>query len=67
VGEWEVLTSGALSAWSLLLGAAVAAAVGVVAIRLLVRFARAAQFRFFGYYCYVLAFALIVYLAVGGR
>lgn len=67
LGEWEVLTSGVMPAWALLLGAAVAASVGVIAIRLLVRFARAAQLRYFGFYCYALALAVVLYLVARGR
>jgi len=45
----------------LLLGAAVAAVVGVGAIQLLIRFARAARFKYFGFYCYALAAVAILY------
>jgi len=55
LGKWQTLHSGSLPALSLLLGGAVAAVVGVVAIKLLVRFVRAAKLQYFGFYCYALA------------
>lgn len=62
LGKWQVLRSGSLPALSLLLGGVVAAVVGVVAIKLLIRFARAAKLRYFGFYCYALAILTIAYL-----
>ncbi len=62
LGEWEVLQSGAMPVPYLLLGGTVAAVVGVGAIRLLVRFARAAQLRYFAFYCFALALAAIAYV-----
>jgi undecaprenyl-diphosphatase len=59
--EWEVLTSGSVPIWSLLLGGLAAAAVGVAAIKLLVRFASVARLRYFGYYCYALAFLVLAH------
>jgi undecaprenyl-diphosphatase len=62
LGEWEVLRSGLMPIPYLLLGGTVAAVVGVGAIRLLVRFARAAQLRYFAFYCYALALAAMAYV-----
>lgn len=62
LGKWQTLHSGSLPALSLLLGGAVAAVVGIVAIRLLIRFARAAKLKYFGFYCYALAVLVFAYL-----
>jgi undecaprenyl-diphosphatase len=59
--EWEVLKSGSLPLWCALLGGAVAAVVGVGAIKLLLRFSQAARLRYFGFYCYALALVVLVY------
>jgi undecaprenyl-diphosphatase len=60
--NWDVLRSGSLPIGYLLLGAAVAAVVGVGAIQVLIRFAKAAQFKYFGFYCWALALATILYV-----
>jgi undecaprenyl-diphosphatase len=60
----ETLRSGSLPVGYLLLGAAVAAVVGVGAIHLLIRFAKAAKFKYFGLYCYALAVVAILYSAL---
>lgn len=60
--NWDVLRSGSLPVGYLLLGAVVAAVVGIGAIQLLIRFAKAAQFKYFGFYCYALASATMLYV-----
>lgn len=60
--NWDVLRSGSLPIGYLLLGAVVAAVVGIGAIQLLIRFAKAAQFKYFGFYCYALASASMLYV-----
>jgi undecaprenyl-diphosphatase len=64
ISEREALISGSLPLWCPLLGGVVAAAVGVGAIRLLLRVSRAAQLRYFGFYCYALAAAVVGYLLI---
>lgn len=60
--NWEVIRSGSLPIGYLLLGAAVAAVVGVGAIQILVRLAKAAQFKYFGFYCYALGLFTLLYV-----
>jgi undecaprenyl-diphosphatase len=62
LGKWQTLRSGSLPLLSLLLGGVVAAVVGVVAIKLLIRFAKAAKLKYFGFYCYALAILVFAYL-----
>jgi len=62
VTEFARLTSGSLPAASFVTGAAVAALVGVIALKLLVRTARRAQFKYFAFYCYLLAVVVLIYL-----
>jgi len=62
LGKWQTLRSGSLPLLSVLLGGAVAAVVGVVAIKILIRFTRAAKLKYFGFYCYALAVLVFAYL-----
>lgn len=64
ISEREALLSGSLPLWCPLLGAAVAAVIGVGAIKLLLRVSQAAQLRYFGFYCYALAAMVFGYLLI---
>jgi undecaprenyl-diphosphatase len=61
ISEFEVLRSGVLPLWTLLLGGAVSAVVGIGAIEVLLMVSRAARLRYFGFYCYALAVGVLAH------
>jgi undecaprenyl-diphosphatase len=62
VGDFEKLGSATLPISCVLTGSIVAAAVGVLALKALIRVSRTAKLKFFAFYCYILSFFLLVYL-----
>jgi undecaprenyl-diphosphatase len=62
VGHSGEISSGNLPISSLLTGAIVAAFVGALALNLLIKAVKAANLKFFGIYCYVLACFVLIYL-----
>jgi len=64
IQHYAVLKAGSLPISSAFIGSAVAAAMGILALKLLIRAARTAKFRFFALYCYILAFVVLIYLLI---
>jgi undecaprenyl-diphosphatase len=62
VGHSGEISSGSLPISSLLAGFIAAAFVGALALNLLIKAVKAANLKFFGFYCYVLACFVLVYL-----
>jgi undecaprenyl-diphosphatase UppP len=62
VGHPGEIISGSLPISSLLTGSIVAAFIGALALMLLIKAVRTAKLKFFGFYCYVLACFVLVYL-----
>jgi undecaprenyl-diphosphatase len=62
VGNSGEIISGNLPISSVLTGSIVAAFIGALALMLLIKAVRAAKLKFFGFYCYVLACFVLVYL-----
>ncbi|MCX5636748.1 MAG: phosphatidylglycerophosphatase A [Planctomycetota bacterium] len=62
VGHSGEISSGSLPISSLLTGSIVAAFVGALALNLLIKAVKAANLKFFGFYCYVLACFVLIYL-----
>jgi undecaprenyl-diphosphatase len=62
VGHSGEISSGGLPISSLLTGSIVAAFVGALALKLLIKVVGTAKLRFFGFYCYILACFVLVYL-----
>jgi len=62
VGHSGELGSGNLPISAVLAGSAVAAAVGALALRLLIKVVEAGNLKFFGFYCYIPAGFVIIYL-----
>ena len=65
LGSYDVLSSANLSLSSMLIGPAVAAIVGVFALKILINVSRRANLKFFAFYCYCLAIILVGYLVLG--
>jgi len=61
-GHFGELGSEGLPISSLLTGSIVAAFIGALALKLLIKAVKAANLRFFGFYCYILACFVLVYL-----
>jgi len=61
-GHFSELGSESLPISSVLTGSIVAAFVGALALKLLIKAVGAANLKFFGFYCYVLACFVLVYL-----
>jgi undecaprenyl-diphosphatase len=64
IQQYAVLKAGSLPISSAFIGSAVAAAMGILTLKLLIRVARTAKFRFFALYCYILAFVVLIYLLI---
>jgi len=62
VTEFEAISAAGFSVGSVIVGPIMAAAVGVAALELLITVTRKAKLRYFGFYCYLLAAGLAVYL-----
>jgi undecaprenyl-diphosphatase len=62
VGHSGEISSGSLPISSVLTGSIVAAFIGALALKLLIKAVEAANLKFFGFYCYVLACFVLVYL-----
>ena len=62
VGNYGRIGSAALPVSSLVVGAAAAFAVGIFALKLLIKTSRTANLRFFAFYCYILACFVLVYI-----
>jgi len=60
-GNFTEIGSGGLPISSILIASIVAAIVGVVALKLLVKTARAAKLKIFAFYCYILACFTLIY------
>jgi undecaprenyl-diphosphatase len=61
VRDFGEISSGSLSLSSLVTGSAVAAVVGILALRLLIKASRSANLKFFAFYCYILACFVLIY------
>jgi len=62
VGSYGQIGSAAMPVSSLVVGAAAAFAVGIFALKLLIKISRTANLRFFAFYCYILACFVLVYI-----
>ena len=62
IKDFGKINSSALTVSSVLTGLAVAALVGILALKLLMRTCRRANLKFFAFYCYILACFVLVYL-----
>jgi undecaprenyl-diphosphatase len=62
VRDFGKINSSTLAVSSVLIGLAAAALVGILALKLLMRTCRTAKLKFFGFYCYILACFVLVYL-----
>jgi undecaprenyl-diphosphatase len=62
VGHSGEISSGGLPISSLLTGSIAAAFIGALALKLLIKVVGTAKLKFFGFYCYVLACFVLVYL-----
>ena len=62
IKEFDIIQSAGFSVGSTIVGPLTAAAVGVLALKLLIKTTRRAKLKYFGLYCYLLAAALAVYL-----
>jgi undecaprenyl-diphosphatase len=61
VRDFAEIGSGALSPGSIVTGSVTAAIVGILALKLLIKASRAANLKFFAFYCYILAFFVFLY------
>ena len=62
VKDFAEISSGSLPLNSVVTGSVVAALVGILALKLLIKTSRTAKLRFFAFYCYILACFVLVYL-----
>ncbi len=62
VKDFAEISSGSLPLSSVITGSSVAALVGILALKLLIKTSRRAKLRFFAFYCYLLACCVLVYL-----
>ena len=62
VKDFAEISSGSLPLSSVVTGSVVAALVGILALKLLIKASRAANLRFFAFYCYILACFVLLYL-----
>jgi len=59
--DFGQISSGSLPVSSVLTGSAAAALVGILALKLLIKTSRTANLKFFAFYCYILAFFVLLY------
>ena len=62
VKDFAEISSGSLPLVSIVVGSVVAALVGILSLKLLMRICRTANLKFFAFYCYILACFVLVYL-----
>lgn len=62
VKDFAEISSGSLPLSSVVTGSVVAALIGILALKLLIKTSRTAKLRFFAFYCYILACFVLVYL-----
>ncbi len=62
VKDFAEISSGSLPLNSVVTGSVVAALVGILALKLLIKTSRTANLRFFAFYCYILAGFVLLYL-----
>lgn len=62
VRDFGEISSGSLSLGSLVTGSVIAALVGILALKLLIKASRSANLKFFAFYCYLLACLVLIYL-----
>jgi len=62
VKDFAEIRSGSLPLNSVVTGSVIAALVGILALKLLIKTSRTAKLRFFAFYCYILACFVLVYL-----
>ena len=62
ISDWGVLSTNSLPVVPLILGTIVAALVGILALKLLIKAARTFRLKIFAFYCYILAGCVGVYL-----
>ena len=63
--DFAQISPGDLPLGPVVAGSVVAALVGILALKLLIKITRTANLRFFAFYCYILACFVLVYLSIG--
>jgi undecaprenyl-diphosphatase len=62
IKEYNVILNTGISIGSIIVGPIVAAVVGVIALKILIKATRRGKFKYFGFYCYGLAAFVMLYL-----
>ncbi len=62
MSDWEVISSNSLPVLPVVLGTMVAAFVGILSLKLLIKAARSFRLKLFAFYCYILAVCVGVYV-----